>query len=255
MIKFFRHIRQKLLANNHFGKYLLHALGEIILVVLGILIALQINILREQQKDRQKEEIYLSRLAAEGQQNITTFEGYISSLNEGNKSIEQFNKAIRATETNNQELITAANTYFKYGSIYPIFAANQATFEDLSSTGNLTVVRNSLLRDAIVNHYAMHQQVSERIDVSTNWTLPLDAEFTLKYPVLQYEPITSFLFEATDINKMALEIRNNHIDFITNTAAHYWINKDAILRFEELITNTKALIDAINEELKTLEQR
>jgi len=43
MIKFFRKIRQQLLTENKFTKYLLYAIGEIVLVVIGILIALQIN--------------------------------------------------------------------------------------------------------------------------------------------------------------------------------------------------------------------
>ena len=43
MIKFFRHIRKSLLEQNQMGKYFKYAIGEIILVVIGILIALQIN--------------------------------------------------------------------------------------------------------------------------------------------------------------------------------------------------------------------
>lgn len=43
MIKFFRNIRRGLLQKNRFSKYLIYAIGEIALVVLGILIALQIN--------------------------------------------------------------------------------------------------------------------------------------------------------------------------------------------------------------------
>ena len=43
MIKFFRKIRQKLLSKNKFSKYLIYAIGEIVLVVIGILIALEIN--------------------------------------------------------------------------------------------------------------------------------------------------------------------------------------------------------------------
>jgi hypothetical protein len=43
MIKFFRKIRQQLLTENKFSKYLLYAIGEIVLVVIGILIALSIN--------------------------------------------------------------------------------------------------------------------------------------------------------------------------------------------------------------------
>ena len=50
MIKFFRKIRQKLLSENKFSKYLIYAIGEIVLVVLGILIALQINNWNENKK-------------------------------------------------------------------------------------------------------------------------------------------------------------------------------------------------------------
>ena len=50
MIKFFRKIRQRLLSENKPSKYLLYALGEILLIVIGILVALQINIWNENRK-------------------------------------------------------------------------------------------------------------------------------------------------------------------------------------------------------------
>lgn len=52
MIKFFREIRQQLLAEGKFRKYLKYALGEILLVVIGILIAVQINNWNVKQKVR-----------------------------------------------------------------------------------------------------------------------------------------------------------------------------------------------------------
>ena len=54
MIKFFRKIRQQLLTENRFSKYLLYAIGEIVLVVIGILIALQINNWNEKRKQEDK---------------------------------------------------------------------------------------------------------------------------------------------------------------------------------------------------------
>ena len=56
MIKFFRKIRHKLLSDNKFSKYLVYAIGEIVLVVIGILIALSINNWNENNKlrDRRK---------------------------------------------------------------------------------------------------------------------------------------------------------------------------------------------------------
>lgn len=56
MIKFFRRIRQKLLTENKFSKYLIYAIGEITLVVIGILIALQVNNWNENRKERQQED-------------------------------------------------------------------------------------------------------------------------------------------------------------------------------------------------------
>ena len=54
MIKFFRTIRYDLLEQNKSGKYLKYAFGEIVLVVIGILIALQINTWNEQRKNEVK---------------------------------------------------------------------------------------------------------------------------------------------------------------------------------------------------------
>ena len=52
MIKFFRHIRQNLLMENKTGKYFKYAIGEIVLVVIGILIALSINNWNESRKNK-----------------------------------------------------------------------------------------------------------------------------------------------------------------------------------------------------------
>ena len=54
MLRFFRQIRQRLLTENKFSKYLLYAVGEILLVVIGILIALQVNNWNEERKTKQQ---------------------------------------------------------------------------------------------------------------------------------------------------------------------------------------------------------
>ncbi|MGS2727548.1 DUF6090 family protein [Psychroserpens sp. BH13MA-6] len=62
MIKFFRKIRHNLLSEGKTGKYLKYAIGEIILVVIGILIALQINNWNENQKENKLEKNTLLNL-------------------------------------------------------------------------------------------------------------------------------------------------------------------------------------------------
>ena len=62
MIKFFRKIRQNLLSENKFSKFLLYAIGEIFLVVIGIFIALQINNGNESRKNRKLISVYKKNL-------------------------------------------------------------------------------------------------------------------------------------------------------------------------------------------------
>lgn len=70
MIRFFRTIRQKLLSENRFSKYLLYAIGEIILVVIGILLALYINNQNQLSNDRQRVDILLEKVLLDLEQLI-----------------------------------------------------------------------------------------------------------------------------------------------------------------------------------------
>src|SRR6056297_3259375 len=60
MLKFFRTIRKKLIEEDNVRKYLLYAVGEILLVVIGILIALQVNNWNEERKAREAERFLLT---------------------------------------------------------------------------------------------------------------------------------------------------------------------------------------------------
>lgn len=77
MIKFFRKIRKKLLEQNRVSKYLLYAIGEIVLVVIGILIALQINNWNEIRKEKALEKelinLLISDLEEKREEHITDF--------------------------------------------------------------------------------------------------------------------------------------------------------------------------------------
>jgi len=71
MIKFFRKIRQKLISENNFSKYLIYAIGEIVLVVIGILIALSLNNWNDSKKKKIEERVLLTELMKNLEINIT----------------------------------------------------------------------------------------------------------------------------------------------------------------------------------------
>ena len=66
MIHFFRNIRHNLLEKNNFRKYLTYTIGEVIIVIIGILIAIQINNWNEDRKDRKDELYYISKIKSIG---------------------------------------------------------------------------------------------------------------------------------------------------------------------------------------------
>ena len=106
MIKFFRKIRQKMLTENKFGKYLTYAIGEIILVVIGILIALQINILNQAKKDRVYEVKMLSEIENglrldlsnlhEHYETYTTLENTVDHFSKLTKDIVIFDESMQS---------------------------------------------------------------------------------------------------------------------------------------------------------------
>ena len=65
MLKFFRQIRQRLIRENRFSKYLLYAIGEVVLIVIGIWIALQLNNWNSERLDQIESNKYLAKLEQE----------------------------------------------------------------------------------------------------------------------------------------------------------------------------------------------
>ena len=80
MIKFFRHIRKSLIQENQMGKYFKYAIGEILLVVIGILIALQINNWNEHRKSLQDQKATIASLKLEFQKNLVDLEDNMNTI-------------------------------------------------------------------------------------------------------------------------------------------------------------------------------
>ncbi|WGK65857.1 DUF6090 family protein [Croceiramulus getboli] len=251
MIKFFRHIRQSMIDQNRTRKYLLYAVGEIILVVIGILIALQINNWNENRKSKIQGQLYLNRLLSENKEDLATFNNNIKELEKGIETVKALSAVLNSNSTSDSLLIVAANDFFGYGSIYPIFSSSTSTFEDLSSTGNLKDIQNATLRDQLVKHYALHNQVKERIRIGTDWALPIDAPFTYSNSIMRFEPVTNHLFGEQSNFELANHLRVKKNEYINNAAIHLWLNKDAIAQLEMLIKETTSIINAIEKELRS----
>ena len=135
MIKFFRKIRQKLLSENKFSKYLLYAIGEIILVVIGILIALQINNWNENRKLNDAKNKTLEHIKKE----VLSNQKFIESVDYYHEMVRDTLKKIKPPETA-EELTKALSFWRGFG----ITRLRNSAFETAVQSGIIKELDASL---------------------------------------------------------------------------------------------------------------
>jgi len=151
MINFFRHIRQKLLSENRFSKYLLYAIGEIILVVIGILIALQINNWNDLRKEKTIERKYLEALKDEYESNLQVL---TSTIEENQNLVKQLTELLsffdgaKLEKTPSKAIAKTIGNTLRYEVI---FAPSTGVQTDIISSGNLSQLKNQELRQKIAS--------------------------------------------------------------------------------------------------------
>ncbi len=148
MIKFFRTIRKDLLKKDKTGKYLKYAIGEIILVVIGILIALQINTWNANRIDSNKEKEYLNNLIEDIKTQKTLVKNQIDHEIKTKLQCEKALSHLNSTIINADSL----NIYLT-DITRKSFVINDPTFQDLKSSGNILLIKNNALRKKIISFY------------------------------------------------------------------------------------------------------
>tara|TARA_B100000508_G_C11416000_1_gene255775 strand:+ start:198 stop:971 length:774 start_codon:yes stop_codon:yes gene_type:complete len=149
MIKLFRKIRQKLLSENKFSKYLIYAIGEIVLVVIGILIALQINNWNENRKADINQLKYLNLLKKEALKNISNIDielDRIKITTEGQKDI--FQLIDEAKDTLSEAHIS--QTFFNTFSNAIGFNYENSVLTEIKNSGELKNIKNDSLRTILL---------------------------------------------------------------------------------------------------------
>ncbi len=157
MINFFRKIRQRLLAKNKFREYLIYALGEIILVVIGILIALSINNWNEETKKRAVEVNYLLNIKADLLKEIRNNEIFVNlRLEKAENCFFLLHIPQPVTMENVQEYTDKYEQVFLVKAFVPF----NNTFKELLSSGNLSLIKNDSIKNALLDLDKMYADIS-----------------------------------------------------------------------------------------------
>ena len=149
MIKFFRIVRQKMLTENKFSKYLIYAIGEIILVVIGILIALSINNWNQNRLDKNEEELLLSAIAKK--MNHNRFQ-HRRGLKKNTEVINGARKLIKLSGKPMHDSLRShiEQSLFDVKKRFLMGKSNQTSvYDELIASGKLNLLRSKKLRQAL----------------------------------------------------------------------------------------------------------
>lgn len=151
MFRFFRNLRQNLLAQNRVTRYLLYALGEIVLVVIGILIALSINTWNEDRTERTLETNYLRGILENLEGDLAELERLIA---DDSLSLDGYTTLVRAftDATPRSDPYSLIETIFRI-QLINAFEGNSIVFDDLKSSGRTHLIRSDTLRHHLLRYY------------------------------------------------------------------------------------------------------
>ena len=213
MIKYFRKIRQQLLTQNRFSKYLLYAVGEILLVMVGILLALQVNNWNEDKKLKVKKESYKTSLIEDISKDTIQL---INDINYVQKDYENLNNISRKISNTNIDVDSIICIYRK--EFVPFMMGtnnfNRKTIEGLLASGDISLFEDDLYSD-LMSYNDLQEEV--------------EGDIALEF---------SIYFNYLTLSKLAFpdkynRIRGKHLNAIWDS-----INQNEFMRsFNNLLTS------------------
>lgn len=145
MSNLFRKIREKLVQEKRFKRYFLYALGELLLLVAGILIALQINNANERRKAFEKEQLYLKEFHKDLKLTQLELDRVISKTERVSRSADSLIRYIVAARDSQAAFDTLALGEFGF----TVFMPSEGVIKDLVGSGQLALIQNDHLRSEI----------------------------------------------------------------------------------------------------------
>ena len=151
MINFFRRIRKKLADDNQFFKYSRYAIGEIVLVVVGILFALQINNWSETEKNKLVEQNYLKEMLEDFEKNNQKSQEIIFGIE---KSLPPLIGLLEQSVLESPTIsVDSINIAFSKINYMPSYSSTDRVYNNLIGSGDLKLIKDSQLKTIMAKYY------------------------------------------------------------------------------------------------------
>lgn len=249
MIKFFRKIRKKLLVENRFNKYALYAFGEIMLVVIGILIALQINNNNQAKNDRVFELKMLKEISKALDADVNYLRDHLIGYRtkESEKSVDYFEKILKNDKVDKDSM----KYYFGWLNLGIILEINKGPYQGLKSMG-LDKVSNDSVRNKIqylydfliprsINLIGLIEKNYTKLQDPLKKLLQGDTYYIIKNDSVEY---------GTNFAKEEIWKTSKFINFLSLASFRYSRRRNGLSSFANELEAYKIIIDKEIERLQ-----
>ncbi|WP_191860698.1 DUF6090 family protein [Hanstruepera ponticola] len=239
MIKFFRHIRKSLLMENKTSKYFKYAIGEIFLVVIGILIALQINNWNENRKSNQFQTKILKEIKTSIQLDLERNQSILEErILPKRKGIENLIKNMHSNEKAHDSII---RKNFNDASTGILFTYDKGAYESLKAIG-LDKITNDSLRNRLIRFYENRLPRGKELIKEYNETYTQRVKLREKVLELSYVNGKTWYVRAR-LNTKDLKSNKDLLKLLDIEGDIYWNNYRVIVPIIKEAEDIISLID------------
>ena len=251
MIKFFRKIRYDLVEKNKTGKYLKYAIGEIVLVVIGILIALQINNWNEYRKDRNREQAILKNLQIDFQTNIENVNDASSHFMVAYEASANLLEIIRADDIiNGSEIEQLLDDIINKPKSLDIITGS---IDEMLNTGSINLIKDDNLRKQLSNWSYYQTDTEDDIVIYRDYLFGFFIPSVMNKAILRNMEVPDFFEE--NLNLKTIRKSNFNVNYNKTIRTVEFENQvyNNTLNYMYAINSYKLFVDYLDETLKYID--
>jgi len=241
MIKFFRRIRQQMLSQNRITKYLFYAIGEIFLVMVGILLALQVNNWNEERKRQSLKGVYKRALIKDLQKDIVQLTKDIDTTIWDLENCIAIGEKITKNEFNFDSIMKIYRMEFNF-FIYVDRNFNRNTIEALLTTGNIDLFEDTLYDD-LMRFNNLQKEVVSAIETELGFYM----NYLTRSNLPQIDKVS--MIEGKNLDRIWSLVDKNEfvLGFNSVLNSKSIVNKNNLENRRKLLEETKTLMEVISE--------
>ena len=238
---------------NKTGKYFKYAIGEIILVVIGILIALQINNWNENRKIIAQEQFILERLKADINTDVNSILTQMEYINRSNKELTFIIDIILGnTDTDLQDFRKNLRALLAVN----FFNQNKTTFNNIVSSGQIEFIQNKMLTDSITKYYNNNYKGWD--SAMSDYTRNIMAPFILNFDHMPqpneglegYENFTRVDINKSKISPKSIKDYQDAVFFLNILRQKIFLSEGQQMEYQKLKLYMEQLLKQIDAEIK-----